>query len=248
MSNLRLDWSRALPVGADEITPLVHDGVILLESGNAIQALDGATGDLLWQYARLLPDTLLNGRESTMRGIAIYQDKLYAPTADGHVIALDVKTGKLVWDHQVVVPITGVYAHSNHDFRLDGAPIVVKGKVIFGVSLGITNPSGGCFILGRTHRLAPKFGDFTPSRVPASPVATVGMVRLSTSVLAPLVWTSGSYDPKLNLVYFGTGNTYDVSTLLQSHAQKGTPTTGSTPIPPWRSILIPASWRGITNI
>ena len=221
VKDLRLEWSRALPVGADEITPLVHDGVIFLESANAIQALDGATGDLLWQYARLLPDTLLNGRESVMRGIAIYQDKLYAPTADGHVIALDVKTGKLVWDHEVVVPLTGVYAHSNHDFRLDGAPIVARGKVIFGVSLGITNPSGGCFILGLDAQTGDEVWRFHTIPRPGQPGGDSWNGAPVDQRFGASVWTSGSYDPKLNLVYFGTGNTYDVATLLQPHAQKG---------------------------
>ena len=70
----------------------MHDGVIFIESANTIEALDGATGDLLWQYIRPLPEPMLNGRDSVMRGLAIYQDKIYAPTADGHIVALDVKT------------------------------------------------------------------------------------------------------------------------------------------------------------
>jgi alcohol dehydrogenase (cytochrome c) len=225
VSDLRLVWSRALPLSADEITPLAHDGVVFIESGNTVEALDGAKGDLLWQYVRPLPDQLINGRESTMRGIAIYQDKLYAPTADGHMIALDVKTGKLVWDHQVVIPLTGVYAHSNHDFRLDGAPIVARGKVMIGVSLGITNPGGGCFIVGLDAQSGEEVWRFhtidtsQPGRDSwnGAPVDQ----RFGASV-----WTAGSYDPKLNLAYFGTGNTYDVATLLQPHPEKGASNDG----------------------
>ena len=92
--HLRVAWSRSLPVGPDEITPLVHDGVIFIESANTIQALDGVTGELLWQYVRPLTDELLNGRNSVMRGMALYNEKLIAPTADGHLIALDVRKGK----------------------------------------------------------------------------------------------------------------------------------------------------------
>jgi alcohol dehydrogenase (cytochrome c) len=221
VGNLRLAWSRALPVGADEITPLVHDGVVFIESANTIQALDGETGDLLWQYVRPLPEVMLNGRESTMRGLAIYQDKLYAPTADGDVVALNVKTGKLVWDHQVVVPLIGVYAHSNHDFRLDGAPIVAKGKVIFGVSLGIANPSGGCFILGLDAQTGDEVWRFHTIPRPGEPGGDSWNGAPVDQRFGASVWTSGSYDPKLNLVYFGTGNTYDVATLLQPHPQRG---------------------------
>ena len=226
IENLRLAWSRALPVGADEITPLVHDGIIFIESANTIQALDGESGDLLWQYVRPLPEPMLNGRESVMRGLAIYQDKLYAPTADGDVVALNVKTGKLVWDHQVVVPLTGVYAHSNHDFRLDGAPIVVKGKVIFGVSLGIANPSGGCFILGLDAQTGAEVWRFHTIPHPGQPGGDSWNGAPVDQRFGASVWTSGSYDPKLNLVYFGTGNTYDVATLLQPHPEKGASNDG----------------------
>ncbi len=221
INNLRLAWSRALPLSADEITPLVHDDVLFLESGNTVEALDGAKGDLLWQYVRPLGDELIGGRESTMRGMAIYQDKLYAPTADGHMIALNVKTGKLVWDHQVVVPLTGVYAHSNHDFRLDGAPIAVRGKVIIGVGLGITDPSGGCFIVGLDAQTGDEVWRFNTIARPGQPGGDSWNGAPVEQRFGASVWTGGSYDPKLNLVYFGTGNTYDVGTLLQPHPQKG---------------------------
>ena len=221
VNDLRLEWSRALPLSADEITPLVHDGVLFIESGNTVEALDGANGDLLWQYVRPLGDDLIRGRESTMRGIAIYEDKLYAPTADGHMIALNVKTGKLVWDHQVVVPLTGVYAHSNHDFRLDGAPIVARGRVMIGVSLGITNPSGGCFIVGLDAETGDEVWRFNTIARPGQPGGDSWNGAPVEERFGASVWTGGSYDPKLNLVYFGTGNTYDAGTLLQPHTQKG---------------------------
>ena len=221
VGDLRLVWSRALPLSADEITPLVHNGVVFIESGNTVEALDGAKGDLLWQYVRALGDELISGRESTMRGMAIYQDKLYAPTADGHMIALNVKTGKLVWDHQVVVPLTGVYGHSNRDFRLDGAPIVARGKVMIGVSLGIANPTGGCFIVGLDAQTGGEVWRFNTIARPGQPGGDSWNGAPVEQRFGASVWTGGSYDPKLNLVYFGTGNTYDAGTLLQPHAQKG---------------------------
>jgi alcohol dehydrogenase (cytochrome c) len=218
--NLQLAWSRALPLSANEITPLVHDGVLFIESGDAIQALDGATGDLLWQYVRQLPDVLMNGRASVMRGMAIYQDKLYAPTADGHIVAVDIKTGKVVWDHEVVVPLQGVYAHSNHDFRLDGAPLVVHGKVIMGVSLGIANPVGGCYIVGLDAQTGKELWRFHTIARPGESGGDSWNGWPVNARYGASIWTSGSYDPKLNLVYFGTGNTYDVTTLLQPYGNQ----------------------------
>ena len=99
--DLGIAWSLPLPVSANETTPLVHDGILFIESGASIQALNGATGEVLWQYTRSLPERLHNGQNSRMKNLAIYGDSLYAPTPDGHVIALETKTGKLIWDHAV---------------------------------------------------------------------------------------------------------------------------------------------------
>ena len=222
VNNLRVAWSRALAVGSDEITPLVHDGVIFIESADTIQAIDGATGDLLWQYLRPLPDVLFKGRNSVLRGIAIYQDMLFAPTADGHVVALDVKTGKVVWDHQVIYPASGgPYDRSNHDFRVDGAPIVVKDKVIIGVSLGITSKEGGCFIVGLDSHTGDELWRFHTIPRPGEPGGDSWNGAPVDQRFGASVWTAGSYDPDLNLVYFGTGNTYDTATLLEPQAEKG---------------------------
>ncbi len=226
VNNLRVAWSRSLPVSSDEITPLAHDGVIFIESANTIEALEGATGDLLWQYVRPLPEPLLNGRNSVIRGLAIYQDKLYAPTADGHLIALNVKTGKLIWDYQAVIPESGVYTRSNHDFRLDGAPIAVRGKVIMGVSLGITNKEGGCFIVGLDAQTGKEVWRFRTIARPGQPGGDSWNGAPVDQRFGASVWTSGSYDPALNLVYFGTGNTYDTATLLQPQPQKGASNDG----------------------
>jgi alcohol dehydrogenase (cytochrome c) len=107
--DLGIAWSLALPVSANEITPLVHDGILFVESGASIQALNAATGEMLWEYTRSLPDGLHNGREARAKNLAIYGDRLYAPTPDGHVIALDTKTGKLVWDHAVMSAMQGMH-------------------------------------------------------------------------------------------------------------------------------------------
>ena len=100
--DLGVAWSLALPVSANEITPLVHDGILFVESGASVQALNAATGEALWKYTRSLPERLRNGQQSRMKNLAIYGDALYAPTPDGHVIALETKTGKLVWDQALI--------------------------------------------------------------------------------------------------------------------------------------------------
>ena len=100
VGELQLAWSWGMtPGGRTQETPLVHDGVMFLQnSDHRIQALDAATGDLIWEYQYELPDGVNPGGE---RSKAIYGDNLIVATRDAHLIALDVKTGQLVWDKQV---------------------------------------------------------------------------------------------------------------------------------------------------
>lgn len=89
----------SLPAGPNTATPLVHDGVIYLHSfGDHVQALDAATGDELWHYARELPST---SRPTVKRNMALYGDRIYLGTSDVHVVALDVRTGGVVWDSSI---------------------------------------------------------------------------------------------------------------------------------------------------
>ncbi len=212
---LNAAWSWVLPVGGNEITPLVHDGVLFIESANTVQALDGATGDLLWQYVRQLPPALNGGRTAIIKTIAIHDSTIYAPTADGHLVALDAKTGKLVWD----APVLGDKERAAR-LTLDGGPLVAKGKVIMGVSGCQTYP-GGCFIFALDARTGQEAWRFHT-------IARPGEVGGDSWNGAPVdqryggsVWTSGSYDPALNLVYFGVGQTYDTATLLVPQPAQG---------------------------
>ena len=220
--DLGVAWSLALPLSANEITPLVHDGVLFVESGASIQALSGATGELLWQYTRSLPDGLHNGREARMKSLAISGDWLYAPTPDGHVIALETKTGKVVWDHEVVPRDQGMHEGEidGVPFHLNGGPIVAKGKVIIGTSLGI-NTGGGNFIVGLDATTGKEAWRFSTIAKPGEPGGDSWNGAPFEQRFGAGVWTSGSYDPARNLVYFGTGNTYDVGTLMLPQPRVG---------------------------
>src|SRR5579862_7409137 len=211
--NLREAWAWSLPVGRNEIAPLVHDGIIFIKSANTIQALDGRTGDLLWQYARPLPASLHNGRSAVVRNLAIYQDMLYAPTADGHIVALNFKTGTPVWDQQVLGP-----QEIARNLQLDGGPIVAKSKVIMGVS-GCNTYPGGCFIVGLDAHTGNEAWRFHTIARPGQPGGDSWNGAPVDQRFGASVWTSGSYDPDLNLVYFGIGQTYDTGTLLEGHSQ-----------------------------
>ncbi|MGH8142735.1 MAG: PQQ-binding-like beta-propeller repeat protein [Steroidobacteraceae bacterium] len=220
--DLGLAWSLTLPVSANEITPLVHDGVLFVESANTVEALDGANGHMLWQYIRQLPNGLHNGRDARMKSLAIYQDMLYAPTADGHVVALDVKTGKLIWDEAILTPAEGMHEGEVDGvaYHISGGPLVADGKVVIGVSLGI-NTAGGDFIVGLDGKTGKELWRFHTIARPGQPGGDSWNGAPVDQRYGAGVWTVASYDPDLNQVYFGTGNTYDMGTLLLPKPRKG---------------------------
>jgi alcohol dehydrogenase (cytochrome c) len=215
VAQLGVAWTWPLHVSPDEITPLVHDGILFIKSADAIQALNGATGDLLWEYVRPLPDALNHGRAAVAKSMAIYGDTLYAPTADGHVIALDARTGKIRWDHQILTP-----DETAHGVRVDGGPIVVKGKVIMGVSFS-TPLKGGCFIFALDANSGNEDWRFHTVARPGEPGGDSWNGAPVDQRYGGSVWTAGSYDPAANLIYFGTGNTYDTATLLMPQPYGG---------------------------
>jgi len=196
VGELRAAWSWALPNGPNESTPLFHDGVLFVHSyGDKIQAIDAARGDLLWQYSRRLPT---GAQPSVKRAIALYGDRIYAGTSDTHIVALDAKNGRVVWDTPIADPKQG--------YGLTGGVTVAKGKIIASTT---GRAPGGNYIVAldaQTGREAwrfgtiPKDGEFgsnTWNNVPHEK-------RNGGSV-----WVPGSYDSTTGLLYIGVGQTYD---------------------------------------
>jgi alcohol dehydrogenase (cytochrome c) len=205
-------WTWSLAESPNEVTPVAHDGVLFVASGGRIEALDGATGAVLWRYVRPRISSAV-AASATARSIALYQDLAIAPTPDKHFIALDMKTGKVVWDHEVVPP-------GRSQPRLAGGPIVAHGKVIQGVS-SCNDVKGGCWIVGLDARTGNQVWRFDTIARPGQPGGDSWNGAPVDERFGGSVWNAGSYDPALNLVYIGVGQTYDAATLLQPRAQKG---------------------------
>jgi len=201
VNNLRVAWSWTLSPGANEATPLVHDGVMFLHSpGDKLQALDAATGDLLWQYARILPPGVNAGNK---RAVSIYGNKVYMATSDVHAVALDVKTGRVVWDQPLV---------EERGFNLSGGPLVAKGKVMIGTSGRVGGKNYIIALDAETGNFAWRFNTIAQ---PGEPGGDTWNDHTAEERNGGSVWTAGSYDSALNLAFFGVAQTYDTALLVK---------------------------------
>lgn len=208
VADLRVAWSWSLPNGPNEATPLVHDGIIFVHSfGDHVQALDARTGDLLWQYSRDLPK---DAQASVKRNMAIYGENLYVPTSDVHVVALNAKTGKVVWDHEI--------ADYKQGIRMTGGPLVAKGKVMQGI---VGRVAGGNYIVALDANTGQEAWRFYSIARPGEPGGDSWNGLPLDKRNGGSVWTAGSYDPALNLAYFGIAQTYDTGPLLHPVNQPG---------------------------
>ena len=203
VDELRVAWTWSLPPGANMMTPLVHDGVLFAYSfGDVVQAIDAASGDLLWGYQReLISDASPNSK----KGVAIYEDKIIVATSDVHLLALDSKTGKLIWDHEID---TG----NETDHTIKAAPMVVNGKAIIGLT-GQRAVAGGNLIVAVDLETGTEVWRFyTIARPDAAGGNSWNGLPLEERT-GGSVWTPGSYDAELNLLYFGPAPTYDTDSL-----------------------------------
>jgi PQQ-dependent dehydrogenase (methanol/ethanol family) len=219
---MQLAWSWAMDdTGAQESTPLVYDGVMYLPNPRGvIQALDAATGDLIWEYRPATrarepaPRPAGGGEQSVIprlsqapaagapdgrgiqKNIAIFDDKIFATTNDAHIVAVDARTGKLVWDTAVADPRLG--------YEYTAGPIVVRGKVIAGIAGCSRYKEDVCFITGHDAATGKELWRTSTIAKPGEPGGdTWGDLPLSFRAGSD-AWISGSYDPETNLVYWGT--------------------------------------------
>jgi alcohol dehydrogenase (cytochrome c) len=221
---LQLAWSWAMDdTGAGEATPLVHDGIMYLPNPRGvIQALDAATGDLVWEYRPSVAETpapTRTGGEQTaiprlsqaparagggeseatrgiQRNIAIFGDRIFGTTNDAHIIALDARTGRPIWDTKV--------ADSKLGYEYTSGPIVVRGKVIAGITGCSRYKEDVCFITAHDAATGKELWRTSTIARPGEPGGeTWGNLPLRLRAGGD-AWIPGSYDPETNLVYWGT--------------------------------------------
>ena len=201
VKDLRLvwEWNMNDSMAANEPTPLVHNGVIYLtNTDNILQALDGRTGDLIWEN-HLRPPRSVPGGTGAMRNMAIYQDKVFVETTDAHLFGVDARTGQTVWDAMV--------GDSAKGYGSSSGPIVIHGKVIQGENgcdrYKAQEKDQGCFISAfdpTTGKLLWRFNTIARAGEPGGDTwgDLPNMLRVGAET-----WITGSYDPELNLTYWG---------------------------------------------
>jgi alcohol dehydrogenase (cytochrome c) len=180
--------------GTNQPAPLAYNGTIYLaNTGGIVQALDGRSGELIWEYRV--------GAEVAPRGIALYQDKLIFIKADGwafsaqaaEIVALDARTGELVWD--VVMP--DVYSSNS-------GPIVANGLIIQGMGTCSIYEDNKCFVSAYDAGTGEQRWRFRTIALSGEPGGDTwgGLADLYRA--GGETWITGSYDPDLNLTYWGT--------------------------------------------
>ncbi len=209
VSRLGLAWFADFDTNrSQEGTPLEIDGVLYLSTAwSKVKAYDARTGRLLWAYDPKVPGEFA-GRgccDVVNRGIAAWHGKIYVGAYDGRLIALDAKTGKVVWSVLTV----------DHDkpYTITGAPRVAMGRVLIG------NAGGEFGIRGYVSAYDAETGklDWRFYTIPGNPAKGFEQPILAKAAQTwhgdwwqagggGGVWDAIVYDPQLNLVYFGTGN------------------------------------------
>ena len=192
VKELELQWVWAMNEGTNQPAPVVHNGVMyLMNPGNIVQALDARKGDLIWEN-RI--GTTATG--SALRGMAIYEDKIYVTTSEAHIYALDARTGKNVWD-----TIIGDRKQSN--YSTSSGPIIIKGKVVQGLGGCAKYQQEKCFISAYDAETGKEVWRFYT-------IAKEGELGGDSWGKLPNLfraggetWITGSYDPDLNLTYWG---------------------------------------------
>jgi alcohol dehydrogenase (cytochrome c) len=195
VGDLELAWVWAMAEsGANQSHPLVHSGILyLLNPNNIVQALDAKTGNLIWEQ-RAGPEQ--RPGYGGLRSFSISQDKILFAASDARMVALDARTGRLLWETRVGDPDKGHFATSGS--------IAINGKVLQGLSGCARFTGEGCWISAvdiATGKLAWKFNTIAQEGTPGGDTwgKQPNLFRAGGET-----WIAGTYDPELNLTYWGT--------------------------------------------
>jgi len=197
VAQLELVWAHHIPaLDRAETTPLVVDGVMFItESPSNVVAVDAATGRPFWRYEHPLPDDLRLCCGRNNRGVAILGETLYMSTNDAHLVAIDARSGALLWNTEV--------ADHTKGYTKTATPLIVKDLVVTGIA------GGEYGIRGFIDAYDADTGEleWRTYTIPAQgEPGNETWADDSWKTGGAPTWLTGSYDPQLNLIYWGTGN------------------------------------------
>jgi alcohol dehydrogenase (cytochrome c) len=195
VKDLRLAWSWAMnDAGSNQPMPLVHNGIMYLgNTANMMQALDAATGDLIWEN-QVGPNSIRGF--GAVRNIAIYGDKVYMATNDARLVAFNARDGKVAWDIAVQPARAG--------FTNSSGPIVAKGKVIQGLhGCDRFRQNERCFISAYDAETGKQLWKFHTIARNGEPGGDTWGAVPDVARAGGDTWIAGSYDPDLDLTYWG---------------------------------------------
>ena len=197
VAGLQIAWVHQLAVlDRAETTPLVVDGVMFVtESPSTVIAVDAATGRPWWRYEHPLPDELIICCGRNNRGVAVQGDRVIMSTLDAHLVALDARTGSVLWETEV--------QDSSAGYSKTAAPLVVGDRIFTGVAGGEYGIRG--LIDAYDLETGAREWRFHTTPGPDHPDNRTWSGD-SWRTGGAATWMTGSYDPELNLLYWGTGN------------------------------------------
>jgi len=198
VARLRIRWVHQSSTNEPkfESTPLVINHTIFYtEPPATVVALDAVTGDEIWTYTRLVPASLPVCCGIQNRGLAILDNLLFLGSLDGYLVALDASTGKVKWQTEVVKPSDG--------FSLTGAPLIVHHSVVIGVAGGEFGVRG--FLAAYDVTTGRQLWKFDTIPGPGE-VGHETWQKEAWKTGGGGTWVTGSYDPSLDLLYWGVGN------------------------------------------
>jgi len=179
-----------------ENTPLVVDGIMYTGTALEAVALDAVTGRQYWKLARPLDPKAYYNAYEVNKGMAIAGDTLFWATVDCHLLAIDVKTGKVIWDK--------LLADFKKGYQYNVAPLVIRDMVLLGPA---TNEAGAnCWVAAYDVKTGKEIWRFDTAPNSADDPAAKTWVADSWKHGGSPIWNGGSYDPETNLTFWGTGN------------------------------------------
>ena len=197
VAQLELKWVwQASSLDRIEATPLVVDGVMYLtDPPNDVVAIDVRTGRVFWRYRHPLPADVAPCCGRVNRGLAILGNTLYLGTLDAHLVAIDASTGRKRWDVKI--------ADYKQNYSLTLAPLALRNKIIVGPAGGELGIRG--FIAAYDAKTGKEAWRFKTIPEPGEPGHETWSGSSWIHGGGP-IWLTGSYDPELNLTYWGIGN------------------------------------------